>query len=126
MDRRFQSASPWEPRVGFSRAIRVGDRILVSGTAPIGPDGETVHGTAYDQAVRCFTVILEAIAELGGGPEHVVRTRMYLVDRADLDDVSRAHRELVGIARPAATQVLVAGLNDPAWKVEIEAEAIVR
>lgn len=122
---RYQSASPWEPIVGFSRAVRVGDRILVSGTAPIGPDGKTVEGSAYDQAVRCFTVILEAIAALGGGPEHVVRTRMYLTDRAWIDDVSRAHAEMVGVARPAATQVIVAGLNDPAWMVEIEAEAVV-
>ena len=125
MRKRHNSASEWEPLVGFSRAIRVGDRIIVSGTAPIGPDGKSVEGDVYAQASRCFAVIVEAIEALGGTAADVVRTRMYLTGREHVEGVGRAHREWMGIARPAATQVIVAGLNAPEWVVEIEAEAVI-
>jgi enamine deaminase RidA (YjgF/YER057c/UK114 family) len=103
--------------------VRSGRRILVSGTAPIGPDGRTVAGDAEAQARRCFDVIRAAIEALGGRTEGVVRTRMYLVDPADADAVGRAHAAALGARRPAATMVVVKALLDPAWRVEIEAEA---
>ena len=118
-----RSGSPYEDRIGFARALRVGSRILVSGTAPLGPDGRTVAGDAHAQARRAFEIITAAIEGLGGTARDVVRTRMFLVDARDAEAVGRAHREAFGEARPAATMVVVAGLLDPAWRVEIEAEA---
>jgi enamine deaminase RidA (YjgF/YER057c/UK114 family) len=109
--------------VGFSRAVRRGSHIAVSGTAPIDTDGETVPGGAYEQATRCFEVILEAVAALGGTREDVVRTRMFVTDASDWDAVGRAHGEFFGEVYPAATLVVVKGLLDPRWKVEIEADA---
>ena len=123
MVERYRSASPYEEEIGFSRAIRYGDRILVAGTAPIGPDGTTVEGDAYDQARRCFEIVIEAVTALGGRPEDVVRTRMYLKDAADWEAVGRAHGEVFRGIDPAATMVVVKGLIDPAWKIEVEAEA---
>jgi enamine deaminase RidA (YjgF/YER057c/UK114 family) len=120
---RVASGSPYEPVVGFSRALRVGDRVLVSGTAPIWPDG-SCDPDPEAQAARCFEIILAALAEAGAGPEQVVRTRMYLVDPADWEAVGRAHGAVFGGTRPAATMVVVAALLDPRWRVEIEAEAI--
>lgn len=120
---RFRSASPYESLVGFSRAVRRGSRIVVSGTAPLDPDGETVVGGAYEQARRCFEVILEAIEALGGTREDVVRTRMYVLDAGDWEGVGRAHGEFFRDTYPAATMVVVKGLLDPRWLVEIEAEA---
>ena len=125
MSERYRSASPYEALVGFSRAIRHGQRILVSGTAPIGPDGETVEGDAYVQAMRCLETVNEAIEGLGGRREDVVRTRMYVGDAADWEAVGRAHGEFFGEVFPTATMVAVKELLDPRWKVEIEAEAIV-
>ena len=121
--RRIASDSPYEPVVGFSRALRVGGRVLVSGTAPIWPDGSCDPDPEV-QAARCLEIILAALAEAGAGPEHVVRTRMYLVDPADWEAVGRAHGAVFAEVRPAATMVVVAGLLDPRWRVEIEAEAI--
>ncbi len=121
--RRITSGSPYERTVGFSRAIRVGDRVLVSGTAPIWPDGSCDPDPEV-QAARCLTIILAALAEAGAGPEHVVRTRSYLVDRADEAAVSRAHGRIFSRIRPASTMIVVAGLLDPRWKVEMEAEAM--
>ncbi len=123
MVERHSSASPYETTVGFSRAVRVGRRIVVAGTAPIGPDGRTVEGDALVQARRCLEIILTAVASLGGRREHVVRTRMYLVDAADQELVGRAHGEVFATVRPAATMVVVKELLDPRWRVEIEAEA---
>ena len=123
MVERHSSASPYETTVGFSRAVRVGRRIVVAGTAPIGPDGRTVEGDALVQARRCLEIILTAVASLGGRREHVVRTRMYLVDAADQELVGRAHGEVFAAVRPAATMVVVKELLDPRWRVEIEAEA---
>jgi enamine deaminase RidA (YjgF/YER057c/UK114 family) len=120
---RYRSASPYESLVGFSRAVRRGSHIAVSGTAPLDAGGETVAGGAYEQAIRCFEVILEAVEALGGTREDVVRTRMFVTDAADWDAVSRAHGEFFGEVYPAATLVVVKGLLDPRWKVEIEADA---
>lgn len=121
----ISSGSPYEKTVGFSRAVRVGDRIIVSGTAPIMPDGSSCTGNAYEQAKRCFEIIQQAIEEAGGSINDVVRTRMYLTDATVADDVSRAHGEFFANIRPAATMVVVSGLLRPEWLVEIEADAIV-
>jgi enamine deaminase RidA (YjgF/YER057c/UK114 family) len=121
--RRIASGSPYEPVVGFSRALRVGDRVLVAGTAPIWPDG-SCDPDPRAQAARCLEIVLAALAEAGAGPEHVVRTRMYLVDPADWEAVGRAHGAVFATTRPVATMVVVAGLLDPRWRVEMEAEAV--
>ena len=102
--------------------MRVGNRVLVSGTAPIWPDG-TVDPDPYVQAKRCFEIIEAALREAGASPAEVVRTRMFLTDSAFADAVGRAHGEAFGAAAPAATMVVVKGLLDDRWKVEIEAEA---
>lgn len=121
---RATSASPFEASIGFSRAIRVGDRILVSGTAPVEDDGRSTPGDAEAQAARCLTVIVGAIEQLGGRAADVVRTRQYLVDVADAEAVGRAHGRRFGEVRPASTMIVVAGLLRPEWRVEIEAEAV--
>jgi len=121
---RVSSGSPWEPVIGFSRAVRVGDRVLVAGTAPVWPDGSCDPDPAV-QARRCCEIIVAALAEAGAGPGDVVRTRIYLTDRADVDAVARVHGEVFAAVRPAATMVVVAGLVDPRWRVEIEAEAVI-
>lgn len=122
--RRAGSGSPFERSYGFSRAIAVGDRVIVSGTAPIWPDGSCDPDPGA-QARRCFEIIAAALRELDAGPEHVVRTRMLIVDPAHADAVGEAHAEAFGAAAPAATMVVVAGLLDPRWRVEVEAEAVV-
>jgi enamine deaminase RidA (YjgF/YER057c/UK114 family) len=122
--RHFSSGSPFEPRIGFARATRVGDRIYVSGTGPIWDDG-SFDDDAGAQARRCLEIVVAALEDLGGTPDDVVRTRIYLTDPADIDAVGPVHAEFFGAARPAATAVVVAGLLDSRWKVEIEAEAIV-
>jgi len=118
------SGSPYEPTIGFSRALRVGDRVLVSGTAPVWPDGSCDPDPGV-QARRCLEIILAALAEAGAGPEHVVRTRIYLTASAHWEAVGRAHGEVFATVRPAATMVVVGALLDPRWRVEIEAEALV-
>ena len=122
---RTSGASPYEELYGFSRAIRVGDRISVSGTAPVEADGSSTPGDAGAQARRCFAIILGAIGELGGSAADVVRTRMYLTDPADADAVGAVHGEVFGAVRPASTMVVVAALLRPEWRIEIEAEALV-
>lgn len=117
-----RSGSPYEESIGFSRAVRVGDRVLVSGTAPIWPDG-SCPADAYQQATRALEIVVAALAEAGATPADVVRTRMYLINAADAGAVGRAHGEVFGAVRPTATMVIVAGLLDPRWRVEIEAEA---
>jgi enamine deaminase RidA (YjgF/YER057c/UK114 family) len=121
---RVSSGSPFEPRIGFSRALRTGSRVLVSGTAPVWPDG-SCDPDAGVQARRCFEIILGALLEAGAEARHVVRTRMFIVDAGDAEAVGSAHGELFGEVRPAATMVVISGLLDPRWKVEIEAEAVV-
>lgn len=123
--RHSASASPYEATIGFARALRVGDRIFVSGTAPVEPDGSSTPGDAAAQAERCFAIIAQAIEQLGGRVENVVRTRMYLIDPADAEAVGQVHGKLFGNVRPAATMLVVAALLRPEWRVEIEAEAIV-
>lgn len=118
-----RSGSPWEPTYGFSRAVRVGDRVLVAGTAPIWPD-DVVDPDPGAQARRCLEIMLDALGEAGGSAEHVVRTRMYITDPAFADVVGAAHGEVFSEIRPAATMVVVAGLNDPRWHVEMELEAV--
>ncbi len=118
------SGSPYEPKIGISRAVRSGDRVLVSGTAPIWPDGSCDPDAAV-QAGRCFEIIVAALRELGAEPADVVRTRMFITDPADGEAVGAAHAEVFGEARPVSTMVVVTGFLDPRWKVEIEAEAIV-
>ena len=122
--RRVSSGSPFEPVIGFSRAVRIGDRVLVSGTAPIRPDG-TVEADPGDQMRRCLEIVGTALSEAGASLTDVVRTRTYLVDAADGDAVGRVHGEVFGAVRPASTMIVVAGLLDPRWKVEIEVEALV-
>ena len=121
---RVSSGSPFEPTIGFSRAVRVGDRVLVSGTAPVWPDGSCDPDPGV-QADRCLEIIAAALDEAGATMGDVVRTRMLLVDAADADAVSAAHARALGDVRPAATMVVVAALLDPRWRVEIEAEAVV-
>lgn len=122
--RRIASGSPYEPRYGFSRAVRVGDRVLVAGTAPIPPPGEPVASGAYAQVLRCGEIAAAALEAAGASPADVVRTRIFLVDPADADAAGRAHAEIFGAAAPAATMVVVAALLEPQWRVEIEVEAI--
>ncbi|MGC9961068.1 MAG: RidA family protein [Acidimicrobiales bacterium] len=124
MERRStQSGSPFEDSIGFSRAVRVGDRILVSGTAPVWPDGSCDPDVGR-QADRCLEIISNSLEQLGGSLDHVVRTRMFLVDADDAAEVGRAHARAFSRVRPAATMVVVAGLLDARWRVELEAEAI--
>lgn len=123
--RHHSSASPFEPVYGYSRAVRVGDRIDVAGCAPIEADGSSTAGDAGVQAARCLTIIGEALIALGGGFGDVVRTRMYITDPADADLVGRAHGRVFGDIRPASTMLVIPALIRPEWKVEIEAEAIV-
>lgn len=121
--RRISSGSPYEGTIGFSRAVRVGDRVVVAGTAPVWPDG-TCDPDPYVQARRCLEIILTALAEAGAGAEHVVRTRLYLTDAADWEAVGRAHGEVFADIRPASTMLVVAALLDKRWRIEIEAEAV--
>jgi enamine deaminase RidA (YjgF/YER057c/UK114 family) len=120
---RVSSGSPFEATVGYCRAVAVGDRIFVAGTAPIWPDG-AVAASPGEQARRVFEIIGAALAEVGSGLADIVRTRVYLVDSADFAEVGAVHGELLGAVRPANTTVVVAALLDPRWKVEIEVEAV--
>ena len=119
------SGGPYEPIFGHSRAVRVGEHVSVAGTAPIMADGSEPPSDAYGQTQRCLEIILKALAEAGAGAEHVVRTRVYATRAEDFDDVARAHREVFSEIRPAGTFVVVNGLANPSWLVELEADAIV-
>jgi enamine deaminase RidA (YjgF/YER057c/UK114 family) len=121
--RRIASGSPYERTIGFSRAVVAGNAVYVSGTAPVMPDGAAPPPDAYDQARRCFEIIVDALREAGAGPEHVVRTRAFLTSADHWEEVGRAHGEFFADVRPASTMV-VAQLLDPRWLVEIEADAI--
>ncbi len=120
---RISSDSPFEPTIGFSRALRVGNRVIVSGTGPV-VTGARCPEDAGMQARRCFEIIAAALAQAGASLDDVVRTRMYITAVEDGDAVGAVHGEILGHVRPAASMVVVAGLLDPAWKVEIEAEAV--
>jgi enamine deaminase RidA (YjgF/YER057c/UK114 family) len=122
--RRVSGHSPYEAAFGFSRAVVCGDRVLVAGTAPIAADGSPPPAEPYAQARLCLELIGEALGMAGTNLEHVIRTRMYLTDAEYWPEVARAHGDVFASVRPAATAVIVAGLLDPAWLVEIEAEAV--
>jgi enamine deaminase RidA (YjgF/YER057c/UK114 family) len=125
MERRLiSSAMPWERTIGYSRAVRVGDHVHVSGTAPVMADGSDPPADPYGQARRCLEIIVAALAEAGATAADVVRTRIYVTDAGSIEEVGRAHGEVFGEIRPALTGVVVQ-LLDPRWLVEIEAYAIV-
>lgn len=123
MERRLISGhSPYEPVAGFSRAVVAGGEVHVAGTAPIPAEGDPPEG-AYEQMRLCLELVGNALAQAGVGFGDVVRTRIYLTDAADWSEVARAHGEVFAEIRPAATAVVVKGLLDPRWRVELEAEA---
>ena len=116
----ISGSSPFEPRIGFSRAVRIGNSVHVSGTGPVGTD----QASAEEQARRVFEIIEQALIQAGATLRNVVRTRMYLTHAGDWEAVGKVHGELFGDIRPAATMVVVAALLNPSWRIEIEAEAI--
>ena len=125
MSRRLiASGSPFEPVIGFSRAVVEGHHVLVVGTAPIMPDGGEPPPDVFGQARRVLEIIVAALGEAGAGPEHVVRTRTYLTDARDWEEAGRAHGEVFADVRPASTMIVVSGFLDPRWRVEMEADAI--
>jgi enamine deaminase RidA (YjgF/YER057c/UK114 family) len=123
--RNISSGAAFEDRVGYSRAVRVGRQVWISGTAPIMPGDADPPEDAYEQAKVCLGIIARSLGEAGATLDDVVRTRIYVVDRADIDAVGRAHHEAFGRIRPATTGV-VTGLLDPRWRVEIEADAVLQ
>jgi enamine deaminase RidA (YjgF/YER057c/UK114 family) len=120
----ISSGSPYEPVMGFSRAVRVGPHVFVAGTAPVMPGGADPPADAFGQTRRCLEIIVEALREAGAGPQNVVRTRIFATSAEIFDEVARAHGAVFGETRPACTYV-VTQLIDPRWHVEIEAEAFV-
>jgi len=125
LDRRLvSSGSPFEPTIGFSRAVRDGRHVFVAGTCAVMPDGAAPPADAYGQAKRCLEIILAALAEAGARRQHVVRTRTFLLEAADWEEVGRAHGEFFADVRPASTMIVVSGFLDPRWVVEIEADAL--
>lgn len=123
---RISSGSPYEPRLGISRAVRTGSIIAVSGTAPIGPDGKNVgRGDAAAQARRCFEIVREALAKAGASLDDVVRTRVLLTRMEDWKEVGKVHGEIFGSIRPANTTMQVSGFIDPEWLVEVEVDAVI-
>jgi len=113
--------SPYEPIIGFSRAVRVSNAVHLAGTGPVGADNEDVTG----QTRRIFAIAEKALAEAGASFDHVVRTRMYLTRAEDWEAVGRVHGEFFGTVRPAATMVVVAALLNPACRIEIEFDAVI-
>jgi enamine deaminase RidA (YjgF/YER057c/UK114 family) len=127
MERRLvSSGSPYEPTIGFSRAVRDGRHVFVAGTCAVMPDGGDPPADAYGQAKRCLEIIAAALEQAGASTQDVVRTRTFLRDVADADEVGRAHGEVFGEVRPASTMLVVSGFLDARWVVEIEADALLR
>lgn len=121
----IHSGAPWEDAVGYCRAVRMGSHVVVSGTAPVGDDGEVVGvDDAYVQAQRCIVIIGEALERAGASLSDVVRTRMFVTDIGRWEEIARAHKEAFGEVSPATTMVEVARLIDPDMLVEIEADAL--
>ena len=119
------SASPYEPIVGFSRAVRIGNIIAVGGTGPIGLDGQTVPGDVAAQARRCFEISLLALEQLGASPGDIIRTRMMLTRLEDWEAVAEVHGQFFRDIRPASTIVQVTSLVEPEWLIETELDAVV-
>jgi enamine deaminase RidA (YjgF/YER057c/UK114 family) len=120
MRQNISGGSPYEPIIGFSRAVRADSAVYLSGTGPVGAEDEDAAG----QTRRIFAIAAEALAKAGCGFEHVVRTRMYLIHAEDWEAVGKVHSEFLGEVRPAATMVVVAKLLNPAWRIEIEMDAL--
>ncbi len=120
----ISSGSPYELTVGYSRAVRVGDRVVVAGTAPQWPDGHVDPDPAV-QARRCFEIIGDALEAAGASFADVVRTRVYLIEASDFAAISGVHGEVFSAVRPANTTLVVAALLDPQWRCEIEVEAVI-
>jgi len=120
MRQNITGGSPFEPIIGFSRAVRIGNTIHVAGTGPVGADNEDVTG----QTRRVFAIIEKALADAGASFKDVIRTRMYLTHVGDWEAVGSVHGEIFGAIRPAATMVVVAALLNPNWRIEIEADAV--
>jgi enamine deaminase RidA (YjgF/YER057c/UK114 family) len=121
MRKNISGSSPFEPIIGFSRAVRVGNSIHVAGTGPVGADNEDING----QTRRVFAIAENALMDAGASFRDVVRTRMYLTRVEDWEVVGRIHGEFFADTRPAATMVVVAGLLNPAWRIEMEFDAVV-
>lgn len=117
----ISGTSPFEPIIGFSRAVRIDNHVHVSGTGPVGCDDADVAA----QTDQCLTIIAAALKEAGSSIEQVYRTRMYLTNAEDWEAVGRIHGKFFGIIRPAATMVVVAALLNPSWRIEIEADAFI-
>ncbi len=123
---RVKTGAPWESQVGYCRAVRAGNIVAVSGTAPVGDDGQVfAPGDAYLQARRCIEIIEKALLEAGSGLQDVIRTRMFVTDVTQWADIGRAHAEAFGEFPPASAMVEIAGLIDPEMIVEIEADAVI-
>jgi len=119
------SGSPWEPRIGFSRAVRIGPWLAVSGTAPVAPDGSVVApGDVYGQTKRCLEIIVQAIREAGMTTDDVIRTRVMLADITTWPEAARAHGEVFGGIRPASSFIEVKAFIEPEWLVEVEADCV--
>jgi len=123
--RKVSSGSPYEPVIGFSRALRAGHHVAMGATAPIMPDGGEPPEDAYGQAKRCLEIVLAALEEAGASTADVVRTRCFFTVLEDWEEIARAHGDVFGDVRPASSFILVEGFIEPRWKVEIEADAIV-
>ena len=123
--RNISGHAPLEPVVGYSRAVRAGELVFVSGTAPIPPDGSDPPPDAYEQTRLCLRIVADALEQAGAQLEDVVRTRIYLTDAAEFDGIARAHGEVFRHIRPATAGLVVKALLDPRWLVEIEADAVV-